>query len=192
MELAVDEIQNIRETLEQVWDNDQKYRASFNSEKLLRKYGKDSKEVKAILCECAKLDEINLEIITNIINKYGWLGEKKIGFKANMALFLVIQHSSLEIQLKYLPIIEQAVKDGNLRLKDYAIFKDRIEVEQNNCQIYGSQLEWNDEKGEYQLLPIIDPEEVDERRKAVGLEPMVEALARYGLDWEEIKHKNTL
>lgn len=117
MELTVDEIQNIRETLEQVWDNDQKYRSSFNSVELLRKYGKDSKEVKAILCECAKLDEINLEIITNIINKYGWLGEKTIGFKANMALFLVIQHSSLEIQLKYLPIIEQAVKDGNLRLK---------------------------------------------------------------------------
>ena len=37
MELTVDEIQNIRETLEQVWDNDQKYRSSFNSEELLKK-----------------------------------------------------------------------------------------------------------------------------------------------------------
>ena len=33
---------------------------------------------------------------------------------------------------------------------------------------------------------------VDERRKAVGLESMGEALARYGLDWEEIKHKNSM
>lgn len=33
---------------------------------------------------------------------------------------------------------------------------------------------------------------VDERIKTVGLEPLGEALARYGLDWEEIKHKNTL
>lgn len=33
---------------------------------------------------------------------------------------------------------------------------------------------------------------VDERRKAVGLEPMGEALARYRLDWEEIKHKNSM
>lgn len=192
MELTIEEIQHVKETLEQVWDNDQKYRSSFNSEELLKKYGKDSKEVKSILYECAKLDTINLEIITNIINKYGWLGEKTIGFKANMALFLVIQHASLEIQLKYLPIIEQAVRDGNLRLKDYALFKDRIEVEQNKCQIYGSQLEWNEEKGEYQLLPIIDPEEVDERRKYVGLEPMEIALARYGLNWDEIKHKNTI
>ena len=34
--------------------------------------------------------------------------------------------------------------------------------------------------------------EVDERRKAVGLEPMQEVLARYGLDWEEIKRSNTI
>lgn len=33
---------------------------------------------------------------------------------------------------------------------------------------------------------------VDERRKPVRLESLGEALARYGLDWEEIKHKNTL
>ena len=33
---------------------------------------------------------------------------------------------------------------------------------------------------------------VDERRKPVRLESLGEVLARYGLDWEEIKHKNTL
>lgn len=41
----------------------------------------------------------------------------------------------------------------------------------------------------YQLW---NQKEVDERRKAVGLEPMQEVLARYGLDWEEIKRSNTI
>lgn len=73
MELTVEEIQNIKEILEKVWDNDQKYKSSFNGAEILNKYGKDSKEVKEILDNAAKLDEINLEIVTNIIKKYGWL-----------------------------------------------------------------------------------------------------------------------
>lgn len=63
-----------------------------------------------------------------------------------------------KLKLKYLPVIEQAVKNGNMRLKDYAMFKDKIEIEQNKCQIYGSQLVWNNDDGQYELLPIMEPE----------------------------------
>lgn len=106
MKYTAGKIEKIKETLEQVWDNDQRYRSSFNSEKLLKKYGENLKKLK----------------------------------------------------LKYLPVIEQAVKDGNMRLKDYAMFKDKIEIEQNKNQIYGSQLVWNNDNGQYELLPIMEPE----------------------------------
>lgn len=63
-----------------------------------------------------------------------------------------------KLKLKYLPVIEQAVKNGNMRLKDYAMFKDKIEIEQNKNQIYGNQLVWNNDNGQYELLPIMEPE----------------------------------
>lgn len=63
-----------------------------------------------------------------------------------------------KLKLKYLPVIEQTVKNGNMRLKDYAMFKDKIEIEQNKSQIYGSQLVWNNDDGQYELLPIMEPE----------------------------------
>lgn len=106
MKYTAGKIEKIKETLEQVWDNDQRYRSSFNSEKLLKKYGENLKKLK----------------------------------------------------LKYLPVIEQAVKNGNMRLKDYAMFKDKIEIEQNKNQIYGSQLVWNNDNDQYELLPIMEPE----------------------------------
>lgn len=106
MKYTAGKIEKIKETLEQVWDNDQRYRSSFNSEKLLKKYGENLKKLK----------------------------------------------------LKYLPVIEQTVKNGNMRLKDYAMFKDKIEIEQNKSQIYGSQLVWNNDDGQYELLPIMEPE----------------------------------
>lgn len=192
MALSSDEIVKIRKTLEEVWDNDQKYRSLFNAQEFLKKYGMDSKEVKNIIVECDRMDKDNLNLITNIINKYGWLGEDIIGFKANMALFLVIQHAGLDVHMKYLPIVEQAVKDGNLRLKDYAIFKDRVEIEQNKPQIYGSQFFWNDNKGQYEMYPTIDVDSIDERRKIVGLEPIEVELAKYGLNIDDIKQKNVI
>lgn len=45
-----------------------------------------------------------------------------------------------------------------MRLKDYAMFKDKIEIEQNKSQIYGSQLVWNNDDGQYELLSIMEPE----------------------------------
>ena len=113
MKYTAGEIEKIKKTLEQVWDNDQRYRSSFNSEKLLKKYGENLKKLK----------------------------------------------------LKYLPVIEQTVKNGNMRITTVA-----------STNYY---LLWNQK-------------EVDERRNAVGLEPMQEVLARYGLDWEEIKRSNTI
>lgn len=58
-----------------------------------------------------------------------------------------------KLKLKYLPVIEQAVKNGNM-----AMFKDKIEIEQNKNQIYGSQLVWNNDNGQYELLSIMEPE----------------------------------
>ena len=106
MKYTAGKIEKIKETLEQVWDNDQRYRSSFNSEKKQKNMVKILKKLK----------------------------------------------------LKYLPVIEQAVKNGNMRLKDYAMFKDKIEIEQNKSQIYGSQLVWNNDNGQYELLPIMEPE----------------------------------
>lgn len=46
MKYTAGKIEKNKETLEQVWDNDERYRSSFNSEKLLKKYGENSKKVK--------------------------------------------------------------------------------------------------------------------------------------------------
>jgi len=40
-----------------------------------------------------EVDSINLAKVKAILEKYGWLGPQDIGRKANLALFLVIQHA---------------------------------------------------------------------------------------------------
>ena len=83
-----------------VYEDDQKYRK--NSKEFLDKYGPNSNEVQEAVKEQARLDKLNLERIEVILEQYGWLSEDIVGFKESEAIFLVIQHASLETQIKYL------------------------------------------------------------------------------------------
>jgi len=98
------------------------------------------------------------------LDERGWLGLKVIGNQGNSTLFLVIQHSDLETQLKYLPMMREAVKLGNTRASSLALLEDRVALRQGKRQIYGSQIGRDQETGEYYVSPLIEPEKVNERR----------------------------
>lgn len=175
-------IEKLKIILNAVYDDDQKYRRV--SKDMLDKYGPNSKEVQEVIEKTAELDKQNLERIEIILEEYGWLSEDIVGYKESEAIFLVIQHASLETQIKYFPIMEEAVKMGNARRCDLAMLQDRILVKQGKKQIYGTQLIYDEEKGQYIVEPLVYPEKVDERRAEAGLPSMNESLEYYGLSWE--------
>ena len=125
-------------------------------------------------------DSINLIKVKKILDEKGWLGPNIIGYEGNSTLFLVIQHSDLETQLQYLPMMSEAVELGNANPGSLALLEDRVALGQGKPQIYGSQIGRDMETGEYYVSPIIDPEQVDERRAKVGLGP----LAYYASHWD--------
>ncbi|MFD1284318.1 DUF6624 domain-containing protein [Mesonia ostreae] len=132
-------------------------------------FGRDSKEMKAHWAKIIEKDSINLIKIQNILDERGWLGSDVIGRQGNSTLFLVIQHSDLEIQEKYLPMMRDAVDEGNARASSLALLEDRVALRKGEKQIYGSQIGRDPETGEFYVSPLIDPENVDKRRAKVGL-----------------------
>ena len=186
-QITTKSIETIKKILNKVYEDDQKYRKK--SKKMLDKFGPNSKEVKEAILEMEELDKKNLERVEIILNDYGWLSEDIIGVKENATLFLVLQHADLETQLKYYPIMEEAVDLGCARASDLAMLQDRILVKQGKKQMYGTQLIYDETEGKYILEPLVYPERVEERRKVVGLQPMNEYLEYYGLSWEEEKSK---
>lgn len=186
-EISSDVVEKLKKILNQVFEDDQKYRKV--SRKLLDQYGQNSKEVQEIIEKTAILDKKNLERIEIILEQYGWLSKDIIGFKESEAIFLVIQHASLDTQIKYFPIMEKAVELGNARKCDLAMLQDRILVKQGKKQIYGTQLIYNEELGQYVVEPLVYPEKVDERRETVGLPPMKEYLESYDLTWTDGEFK---
>lgn len=153
------------------------------------KFGRNSKEIKAHWKTIYEKDSLNLVKIQQILDERGWLGQDVIGRKGNKTLFLVIQHSPLEIQQKYLPMMRAAVKNNKARPNDLALLEDRVALKTDNRQIYGSQLGRNKETGEFYISPIADPEHVDKRREEVGLGTIADYANDWNITWDVEEHK---
>ncbi len=152
------------------------------------KYGRDSEELKALWKEISYHDSVNIITVTGILDEYGWLGADIIGKSGNTTLFLVVQHSDLATQQKYLPMMREAVADGRARGGSLALLEDRVALKTGNPQIYGSQI-GRTQAGDFYVQEMIDPETVDERRASVGLMPIGEYTLNWEFEWDIERHR---
>lgn len=175
--------------LDTIHEDDQKYRLQLAEILGKSRSESDNMEIIALSETITERDLINLLKIEKILNEHGWPGADVIGEQGNETLFLVIIHSDLEIQVKYLPMMREAVKLGNAQGKDLALLEDRIAMRQGKRQIYGSQIKKDYDTGVSYVWPLIEPEKVNERRAKVGLEPIEDYVKSAGMTWDIEKHK---
>ncbi len=182
---------SVREQLEAIYDTDQGIRNEW--ELIEKQYKPESSEYKEFIKKWVLTDKENLFQVQQILDKDGWLGKEAVGIKANTALFLVIQHAELDAQKKYLPMMKQAVIDKNANGQDLALLEDRIAMREKRKQVYGSQT-FSNNGSEYILWPIEDIDQVDKRRKDVGLTQTLEEYMEFvtGNKWSLKKYKENL
>jgi hypothetical protein len=128
------------------------------------------------------IDSLNTVKVEKIISTYGYPGKNLVGSEYSETAFLVIQHASLEVQEKYLPIIKEAATRRQIRKSPCALLIDRINMRKGVPQIYGTQLVFDKLTGKYKLYPIENIKNVDERRKEVGLGTLREYLKDNNID----------
>lgn len=178
----------IRDTLEQILKDDQIFRVQYDS--ISKKFGTDSKQVDSIWTLINKKDSANRVTVINILETYGWPDTSQIGVTANVAIWVVIQHTpDVKIQEKYFPLLQKAVENG-LRKEFLALTTDRIAMANGKKQIYGTQITsdpWN--KGKWTVYPIKNPEKVDERRKEMGMWELARYLKKWNIEWDPVEHK---
>ena len=127
------------------------------------------------------LNETNLKNLENIIETKGWPKISDVGDNAAGGAFLIIQHSNYEKQKKYLPTIKSLCEEKEASWESYALMYDRIQMNENKPQRYGSQITFNNETKKFELYQLEDESKVDEWRKEMGLSPLSEYVAIWGL-----------
>jgi hypothetical protein len=131
---------------------------------------------KEVLARMDVIDRRNTSRMRSIIKEYGWPGPGLVGWDGSEAAFLLVQHADHLTQKELLPLMRKEYRAGNLSGPNYALFIDRVLVEDGRPQRYGSRArpfdQW--EAGEPVLYPIEDEANVDIRRAEVGLPPLAE------------------
>lgn len=100
----------------------------------------DQKFRSADIAKQHDLDFKNQKIIDSLFQKYKtYIGKSLVGNKYQSAMWAVIQHSNIEMMEKYLPIIQNAVKQEELPVAPFKMLIDRVYWINNGHQIFGSQ-----------------------------------------------------
>ena len=176
--------------LDSIYTKDQKYRLQFDE--IEKKYGWESNEMKAHWKTINEKNSVILIEIKSLLDKYGWLGTDVIGEQGNSTLFLVIQHSDIATQERYLPMMREAVKNGKAKRGAFALLEDRVALREGKKQIYGSQIGQDSETKLYYVSPLEDPDNVDKRRAEVGLQPLAEYVNQWQIKWDVRQYKKDL
>ncbi|WP_427871786.1 DUF6624 domain-containing protein [Flavobacterium sp. MMS24-S5] len=180
----------LEKQLAEIYTEDQEIRGEFMN--VYRASKPDKKKIDSIGKIMERKDSINLIKVMKILDERGWLGKNVVGSQGNQTLFLVIQHADLKYQQKYLPMMREAVKNGNANPGNLAYLEDRVALREGKKQIYGSQSSMNKKTNKIRIAPMIDPDNVDKRRAEVGLGTMAEYATKLNVEWNLEEYKKEL
>jgi len=148
--------------------------ARMEKEQNLRTELIDHQDEIQLMMRMIEADAQNTMWLDEVIEQIGWPTNSLVGEDGAQAAFLIAQHSpSLEFQKKCLSLLEKAVHENEAEAFNLAYLTDRIRTFEGKPQVYGTQGQ-NNAEGRIVPFPIEDEQHVDERRRAIGLEPIVE------------------
>ncbi|MBC3935424.1 hypothetical protein H8K47_08625 [Undibacterium sp. CY7W] len=110
----------------------------------------------------------NKEIFEKIIADCGWPDARKLSYKANTALFLIVQYGSKDERIRYFPYFEQQYQDKLLNSQRYVMMVDRMRFDQGLAQLYGTQF-FPEKSGTAVYGDVFEPEKLNERREQMGM-----------------------
>lgn len=119
------------------------------------------------------IDSLNMQTLNMLIVENGIPDCSDYSLDGIKAVYLIVQHSALDYQKKWLAKIEQYCKEKCLNWETYATLYDRILINEGKKQYYGTQLTNDPVSGEEVILPISDKQNVDVRRKEFGMHPIL-------------------
>ena len=114
-----------------------------------------------------------------ILDSHGWPGRNLVGEDGAEAAWLLAIHTmpDPDVLRRCLTLMRQAAAAGEAELSWVPFLVDRLSLIERDVQIYGTTI-CRQEDGSYGPPQLEDPDQVDERRLAVGLPPLREDIQR--------------
>ena len=134
----------------------------------------DTISIELVTKRVIETDSLNYLVIKPLFDKYGYLGNDKVGVQSSHNFWLLVQHADFHPDFQEIVLIKMKIEadKGNAPLKDYAYLYDRVKVNSGQLQLYGTQMTLDSLIMSYKPEPVFDPDKLNERRKQAGLSPI--------------------
>lgn len=113
-------------------------------------------------------DNTRQQRLATIISTKGWPTISMVGWEASNAAWLIAQHSSPDRLKSWIVLMQKAALKHEIALYNLATSIDRVLVNDNKKQLYGTQYRMTD-TGQGELYPIDDVDGLGQRRLRMGL-----------------------
>ncbi|MDP3027797.1 MAG: hypothetical protein Q8N63_08900 [Nanoarchaeota archaeon] len=140
---------------------------------LISMFKKDQESINKNSKELGKVMSQNTKRLKEIISKIGWPTSEIVWENGEHAAWLIVQHSDFDLEFQKICLnLLKKLPQTQERKIHIAYLTDRILVNRNKKQIYGTQ--FKKENGRLKPSPIADIDNLERRRKEIGLESFKE------------------
>lgn len=122
------------------------------------------------------VDDANLNALLEMLPPEGWFYKSRYGEGPSQTAFLIIQHSDLAQWRRFVPVLEPLVATGEVDGQSFGLMYDRLAINENRPQRYGTQMTCKDGRWVIDLENLEDPANADKRRTEMGFP---QTLAEY-------------
>lgn len=173
------EIAEVQRTLHELWLRDQAARDAYVASKTERRDGAEYWAARLAVAEARAADAASTATMRELVERWDWIDIHRFGSKTSNHAWLLVQHADRhpDFQAEVLARMEPYLADGGVTKRNYAYLWDRVAVNHDREQRYGTQPDWNCKDGELELKPVEDPDGLAARRAEMGLGPVEQALA---------------
>jgi hypothetical protein len=186
------EKEKIISELKYIFEIDQKY-AGIPFEDLFKKYErKKAWKVFELKRDSVSID--NQKRIKKLYSEYGYLGFDKVGKENATKFWITIQHADNDVkfQQQMLKALHKEISRNNAKRSNYAMLEDRIAINLNKKQRFGSQVTYNDQGQAVPKNGLLDSLNVDKLRLEYDLPPFKEYYNSMTTDHFEMNKDNFL
>ncbi|MFO0357756.1 MAG: DUF6624 domain-containing protein [Sphingobacteriaceae bacterium] len=172
---------NLIQIIDSLIIEDQKYRS------LIRHYDnthskENSNELERnLIARKMKLtDSLNYFELVKIIEKFGYPNFDLVGEESSNNFWALVQHQDRHISFQdsVLKLLKKEVDNNKASKSNYAYLVDRLLVNKNKKQIYGTQVRLNRKGDTYEPEPVKDKKNLNKRRAEMGLTPIEEYIKK--------------